>query len=485
MKSPLKVQINTQIIEATPTKDILSIALSNGIDFPYNCRVGGCGTCKCRLISGSVRQLTDSSYLLNSEEMKSGYILACQAIPLTDLKLEVAFRTNAKRVKPTLIESDSASFFQYLKFSLFHIVGLISAISLLAGRDYISWWLFCVIAFYTIGDAILGDDTSVPNYKHPSILTAQLWLALPLISLIVFVFVWSVGSGDFAGIGLWAKSLTGYDFFQFRNETTWYHKISALVLTALMIGLIGTITAHELTHRTWDRISMLVGRWLLAFSFDTSFAIEHVYGHHKYVSTTEDPATAPRGRNVYFHIIASTFKGNFSAWKIESERLKKKGFPLFSYHNFFIRGHLMSVLLVLIAFMIGGPIGCAFFIFAAILGKALLEIVNYMEHYGIVRDPQDPVQPHHSWNSNKRISSWTMFNLTRHSHHHAQGEVPFQKLQPYPDSPFMISGYLTTIIIALIPPLWNRLMKPKLQDWDTKFASNREKLLAQEANRKA
>ncbi|WP_319001181.1 fatty acid desaturase [Burkholderia cepacia] len=102
-----------------------------------------------------------------------------------------------------------------------------------------------------------------------------------------------------------------------------------------------------------------------------------------------------------------------------------------------------------------------YFLLCALWGKALLEIVNYMEHYGIVRDPGTPVQPRHSWNTNRRISSWSMFNLTRHSHHHAQGEVPYQDLKPFADAPMMIGGYLTTIVVAMIPPLSHRLMPPQ------------------------
>jgi len=227
---------------------------------------------------------------------------------------------------------------------------------------------------------------------------------------------------------------------------------------------------------------MLIGRWLLAFSFDTSFAIEHVYGHHRYVSTREDPATAPRGRNVYFHILASTLKGNLSAWQIEKKRLQRKGHALFGWRNALLRGHLMSALLVLAAWAMGGVVAALFFVACALWGKALLEIVNYMEHYGMVRNPATPVQPRHSWNSNRRISSWTMFNLTRHSHHHAQGEVPYQDLQPFPDAPMMIGGYLTTIIVAMIPPLWHRLMTPKVLAWDRDYATAEERELAAQAN---
>ena len=370
----------------------------------------------------------------------------------------------------------------YLKYFLFHGVGLIAAVAILAGGAWITFGLIAVLVIYLVGDAICGDDTSTPQFKHPGILTVQLWLALPLLAFIVFSALWSFSSGDFLGFGAALTQLTGYDLIAARDATFAGHYVSTVLITGLMIGMVGTIPAHELTHRTWDPISMLVGRWLLAFSFDTIFSIEHVYGHHRYVSTTEDPATAPRGRNVYFHILASTLKGNVSAWKIEQKRLKRKGHSLFGWHNAVLRGHLMSVLLVVAAYVIGGWQTALFFTACALWGKALLEIVNYMEHYGMVRNPATPVQPRHSWNTNKRISSWAMFNLTRHSHHHAQGEVPYQDLKPFPDAPMMVGGYLTTIIVAMIPPLWHRLMTPKVLDWDQRFATDEERLLAIQAN---
>lgn len=312
--------------------------------------------------------------------------------------------------------------FHYLKYFLFHVIGLLALAALVAGGMWVTIGLVGVLAIYLVGDAVCGDDTATPHFAHPGILTFQLWMALPLLSAIVFASVWSFGA-TFGGAG-----------------THWAHQVSGVLLTGLMIGMIGTIPAHELTHRTWDPVSMLVGRWLLAFSFDTVFSIEHVYGHHRYVSTTADPATAPRGRNVYFHVVASTLKGNVSAWQIERKRLQRQGHGVFTPFNAVIRGHLMSVLLVAGAWALGGWPAAAYFLACALWGKALLEIVNYMEHYGMVRDPATPVQPRHSWNTNKRISSWTMFNLTRHSHHHAQGEVPYQDLKPFPQAPMMVGG---------------------------------------------
>lgn len=376
-------------------------------------------------------------------------------------------------------------FFHYLKYFLFHAIGLFAAAGILLGGVYISIGLAFIAIAYVLGDALAGDDTSTPEFKQPGILTFQLWMALPLLSLIVFSAIWSVSPGDPLGYGEFLTSLTGYDLLAARAETADIHVLSTFIIVGLMIGMVGTITAHELTHRTWDPISMFIGRWLLSFSFDTIFSIEHVYGHHRYVSTINDPATAPRGRNVYTHIIASTITGNISAWNLEKERLAKFGKSPFSLRNGVIRGHLMSVFLVVLAYLIGGSVGAIFFTACALFGKSLLEIVNFMEHYGMVRNPKVPVQPRHSWNTNKRISSWAMFNLTRHSHHHADGNVPYQDLRPYEDAPMMINGYLTTILVTLIPPLWHHLMTPKVLAWDEKYASKEELALAKQANLKS
>jgi NAD(P)H-flavin reductase/ferredoxin len=716
----IAAQINDRSITVEPGETVLQAALRQGVELPNSCRVGGCGTCKCRLTAGAVKELTETGYLLTAEEIDQGYILACQSVPRSDIRVAIdlspqasqrsvrgrvvaqrkvthditslcvqldepmpykagqfadvaiegcggavrsysfaaparddgqvvflvrkvpggrfsslvndqdvvgrsvrvdgpsgdfwlrpsdaplllvaggsglapilailqqalsagvsrsvtllfgareardlyaleeiesiarqwrgAFRflpvlsaagddatwrgerglvtdkipgllepgshallcgppamidgavallrqlgvrrehihfdrfTTRADARTSVVANESdppAAWADYAKYFAFHAIALLSVVALVCGGAFLTAGLLAVVAIYVLGDAVGGDDTSTPRFLRPGVLTAQLWMALPLLSLIVFCSVWSVSPGDPLGFGAWVTRWTGYEAIAARQATSFGQHVSAWIITGLMIGLVGTIPAHELTHRTWDRISMLIGRWLLAFSFDTTFAIEHVYGHHRYVSTAHDPATAPRGRNVYFHIVASTLKGNVSAWKIEQDRLVKKRLGRYSWHNAFLRGHLMSVLLVVMAFSLGGGRGAAFFVACALGGKALLEIVNYMEHYGMVRNPGTPVQPRHSWNTNRRISSWTMFNLTRHSHHHAQGEVPYQDLRPYPDAPMMINGYLTTILVAMIPPLWHRLMGPKVLAWDRDHATDEERKLAAGAN---
>ncbi len=373
--------------------------------------------------------------------------------------------------------------FQYLKFMSFHVMGLFVALSVSLGESYISIALAAWFGVFIVSDMILGDDVSEPVYKYPQILTWQLWLALPMMFYISFVSVWQFAAVDVFSYGATFQELTGFDILAARAATDPIHYISLVLIFALNIGVIGTLVGHELTHRTWDPISMFIGRWLLAFSFDANFSIEHVYGHHRYVSSKDDPATAPRGRNVYAHLFISTYRGNVSAWEIEVKRLAKKGQGLFSIHNMAIRGYLLSVALVVGAYFMAGWQGAAFFTVAAILGKFVLEVVNFMEHYGMVRNPAVPVQPYHSWNTNKLVSSWVMFNLTRHSHHHAQGEVPYQDLKPYADAPMMVGGYLTTMLVALIPPLWNKLMIPKVLAWDKNYATDEELQLASAANK--
>ena len=370
----------------------------------------------------------------------------------------------------------------YLRHLLFHALGLAVAAALVAGGVWITLGLMGLVALFVLGDALLGDDLSTPRIDHPGWLTAQLWLALPLLLGIVFIATWGASPGDPLGFGTAVQAVTGYDALAAREGTAWFHRVSAVLLTGLMIGTIGTIVAHELVHRAWDPVSMQLGRWLLAFSFDTAFAIEHVHGHHRRVCTPADPATAPRGRSAWTHILVSTWQGQRSAWHIECARLRRHGHRVLSLHNAMITGALMSATLLAAAWAMGGAAAVLFFVCAGLWGKALLEIVNYMEHYGLVRDPAGPVQPRHSWNTNRALSCWALFNLPRHAHHHARGSVPFHALQPMPEAPAMLGGYMFTLLVAMLPPLWHRWMTPRLLQWDAQHANAAERELARQAN---
>ncbi|WP_051275250.1 alkane 1-monooxygenase [Aestuariibacter salexigens] len=367
--------------------------------------------------------------------------------------------------------------FKYAKFSSYYLISLLGMCFLLLGGYWIAIGFALLTAVMMGGDALFGDDISTPEYGHPSWLTLLLWLALPFTLLLVLVNIWLVADADWLGIGAQIGAIAGVDLLAARESNSWLALAIAVPFSGLMLSVLATVTAHELVHRTRDKVSVSIGRWLLAFSFDANFSIEHVYGHHLHVATPADPASAPRGRSVYAHMLISTVKGNISAWNIEAKRLSRSKKALFSWHNRCLRGYAMTLVLWAGATLLAGWQGAVMFLAIGLAAKALLEIVNYMEHYGLVRAPNKKVEPRHSWNTNRRCSNWMMFNLARHSHHHAQGAVPFHRLRPYPDAPEMINGYLATIFITLIPPLWHRLMAPKLEEWDERYASEEELIL--------
>ena len=135
-----------------------------------------------------------------------------------------------------------------------------------------------------------------------------------------------------------------------------------------------------------------------------------------------------------------------------------------------ITGYLMSVFWFVLFYFAGGIFGMMLFLGQAVFAKFVLEIVNYMEHYGLARNSNQKIGPEHSWNTNKRMSTMVLFSLTRHSAHHEKPRRKYWKLDPYVNGPKMPFGYLTTLLVCLIPPLWFRIMASKLSDWDQKNA---------------
>lgn len=372
-----------------------------------------------------------------------------------------------------------------IKYFKFYVTPLLFAV-LLPTIFFGGWWLWFPVLMITlimvVGDAISGNDYSKPNYKYPIFLNIPLYLTLPvcLIALLILFWYSQKGTEDFLKIGYFFSTFFGIDVFTARENTKWYHLIGAGFTVGFVTGGYGINVAHELTHRTWDKFAVIWGRWILATSNSTDFSVEHVYGHHETVGTLEDPATARRGENVYKFIFRSITGSLKNSWKLEANRLKKLNKPVFSLHNQVIRGHLMSITLMGISIYAGGITGFALYMLQAFWARTLLEVVNYMEHYGLVRVPNAPVEPKHSWNTNRRISSIILFSLTRHSAHHEKGDLPFWVLDPYKEAPEMPFGYLTTIYVCMIPPLWYKIINPKLKEWDEKYASKEELKLLEE-----
>ena len=374
---------------------------------------------------------------------------------------------------------------KYIRYFMMPTLLVATIAGFMLGGQWL-WFGFCLILVGVVGgDAIAGRDLKTPVYNQTWIFNfVQMVLNFTLLLVMLIVFAWMLGrpGSDFLGLGMFVKSLSGWDMQVARAATSGWDIAGGVLSCGLLGATSGTANGHDLTHRTWDKTAMLIGRWMLAISGDASFAIEHVYGHHVNVGTPKDPATAKRGENIYAFVIRSTVFSYLSAWKIEKERLAKRGLPVWSWRNRMHTGNLMTLTYFVLFYLAAGWFGVCIYLITMLWTKSILEFVNYFEHYGIVRVPGTKVEPRHSWNSNQRISGFVLYNLTRHSHHHAEADVPFWELRPYPDAPMLNYGYLTMILIGLVPPLYKRMMIPKLKDWDQHFATPAERKLAKDAN---
>lgn len=244
-----------------------------------------------------------------------------------------------------------------------------------------------------------------------------------------------------------------------------------LVVFALAVGTvtggIGITVAHELGHRA-ARIDRAIAKALLVSVLYGHFFVEHVRGHHVRVATPDDPATAPRGMNVYRFLLRSVIGGFAHAWKLEALRLRRSARSAWHPSNWSLSGAVLSGLLLGAAAWAGGAPALVLFVLQAIWAVVLLETVNYIEHYGLQRRRQgeryEPVQPRHSWNADFAISNWLLFNLQLHSDHHAHMERSYESLRTMPDAPQLPAGYPTMVVAALIPPLWFALIERRLPE---------------------
>jgi alkane 1-monooxygenase len=317
------------------------------------------------------------------------------------------------------------------------------------------------VALVTIGDEATGDEVARFDPAAVTFYDTMLRATLPLLALV-------------AGLGMARVSgLLG--------PVSWIEIVPTLLAMGLMAGAAGTNVAHELIHRPEESRDWLIGRWLLAFTADTGFAIEHVHGHHRHVGTAKDPATARRGETVYAFVLRSTAGQIASAWRFEAARLTRAGLATWSRHNRVLRGQVMTLALMGVAALIGGPTGILAFIVMAVQGKTYLEAVNFIEHYGLAREPGRRVLPHHSWNSHRAVSGALLYNLPRHAGHHMVATRPFWNLEADPGAPMLPVGYKTMILLALFPPLFRRVIAAPLADWDTRLASETERAQAQAA----
>lgn len=324
-------------------------------------------------------------------------------------------------------------------------------------------YLAVVFVFFIIplADFLIGEDPENMDETEARAISEKFYYRL-------ITYIWAVFQLLFLFWGAWVASTHSM------NTVEW---IGFLLSFALVTGGIGITVAHELGHKK-SKIERFYARMILMTVAYMHFYIEHNKGHHVYVATPRDPATSRKGEHFYAFWFRSVFGSYTSAWKLETSRLERKGKPFWSLSNQMIWYTLLPFMFCALltagaAFLQGEFIWQVplFFFIQSFLAFSLLEIVNYIEHYGIVRREIAPgkyerVNPMHSWNSNHRLSNFFLFQLQRHSDHHANAIKRYQVLKHYDESPQLPSGYPTMILMASVPPLWFKWMNPKLQEWE-------------------
>ncbi len=249
---------------------------------------------------------------------------------------------------------------------------------------------------------------------------------------------------------------------RFSNEST-TNQILILLSTGLVTGGLGITLAHECIHRS-QKLQRAIGVFLLAQVNYCHFRIEHIYGHHSRIGTLNDPATARLNESLYQFLPRTIFMGLRSAWIFETKRAKDKAF----YTHRFLHYFLFQTFWLGLFYYFFHLSGVIFFLLQSLIAVILLETVNYIEHYGLVRALQDngkpmPVESKHSWDSNYTLTNMTLFNLGRHAHHHLNAHAEASKLKNDSKAQQLPVGYSVALLIAFVPPLWRRVIHPQIR----------------------
>ncbi len=316
-------------------------------------------------------------------------------------------------------------------------------------------WLVITVVFGVIPllDFIVGRDPANPDERDEvPALEAQGYyrlLSLATVPLLLAMLLWS-----------------GWIFVSYEGWS-WVGQLGWVLSVGTVMGAIGITVSHELIHKD-AALEQNAGGLLLAAVCYAGFKIEHVRGHHVHVSTPEDASSSRFGQSLYA-FLPHAYKHNFlNAWRLEAERLRRRGLPVLHWRNELIWWYAISALFLLGFTLSFGWLGALFFLGQAVMAFTLLEIVNYVEHYGLHRRKlengrYERTNPHHSWNSNFLLTNLFLFHLQRHSDHHTYAKRRYQVLRHFDDSPQLPNGYAGMIVLALLPPLWRAVMDPKVR----------------------
>ena len=248
------------------------------------------------------------------------------------------------------------------------------------------------------------------------------------------------------------------------ERLAWWEFAGLAISIGMFTGYVGIVVAHELIHRS-SRAQRALGWVLMSAAIYPHFCIEHVYGHHPRFATPEDHATARRGESLYAFIPRSVFRGLISSLRIKPAPV------LIAYA-------LVAVAIALIYFGLGTG-ALKLMLIQAVIAVILLEGINYLEHYGLLRAKRpsghyEPAGPGHSWDTSYYLTNTNIFNLGRHTDHHSHARRPFYRLRHIEEAPQLPFGYATMFLIALLPPLWFRIMDRRLDAWNAQALERRQ-----------
>jgi alkane 1-monooxygenase len=315
------------------------------------------------------------------------------------------------------------------------------------------WTLWFAVAFVHLIlpslDWLFGEDQANPPEDALAGLEADRYYSWVLYAFVPLQLAATA-------MGAWLAATAGLP---------WYH----LLGLGMSVGIVNGVainTAHELGHKK-DKFDRWLARLTLAPTFYGHFYVEHNRGHHKNVATPEDPASSRFGESFWAFLPRTVVGSLRSAWQLEGERLARSGKGVWSLSNENLQSWAMSVVLFGVLLGALGWAALPFLLIQAVYGFCLLEVVNYLEHYGLLRRKGadgrvERCQPEHSWNSNHIVTNLFLYHLQRHSDHHANPTRRYQALRHFEHSPQLPSGYAGMITLAYFTPLWYAVMNKRV-----------------------
>ena len=333
-------------------------------------------------------------------------------------------------------------------FPLIPFIGM--GLSLWNGSEWVLWMpLLAVYFLIPLLDHVFPNDASnppeavVPQLEADAYYRVLNHLTVPMHFAVLVCGTWFVAA----------------------QQPGWFGTLGLALLVGA-IGGFGVNTGHELGHKK-NRADQVAARLVLAVPFYGHFTMEHNAGHHAQVATPEDSASARMGESIYRFALREIPGGISRAWTLERQRLERRRSGACSWENHILQSYAVSFVLYGTLLWVFGLAVLPFLLIQAAWSWWQLTSANYDEHYGLLRQKlpngrYERCQPHHSWNANHLASNLVLFHLERHSDHHAHAARRYQSLRHYEDVPQLPSGYFGMFLLAYVPPLWFRVMDPKV-----------------------